>query len=75
MIGGVKKVRDQSLFYFAEAPNEVIKVYRADQSSRFIFVNKDTTAGDAVKRACKEFGISDNVGDNALYKVSIGLDY
>jgi len=54
------------LHYFAEAPSDVIKVYRADQSFRFIYVNKDTTAGDAVKKACKEFGISDNVSENAL---------
>ena len=52
-----------------EAPDDVIKVYRADQSFRFIFVNKDTTAGDAVKTACKEFAIIDNASDHALYRV------
>jgi len=54
-----------------EAPEDVIKVYRADQSHRFIFVNRDTTAGEAVKSACRDFGIVEEVHNYSLYKVSV----
>jgi len=62
-----------SLFLFnlcAETPKDVIKVYRADQSHRFVCVGRDTTASDAVAHACKEFMITDNVENYALYRVS-----
>nr|CAB3265438.1 rap guanine nucleotide exchange factor 2-like [Phallusia mammillata] len=55
----------------SEVPEDVIKVYRADQTHRFVCVNRDTTAGDAVVHACKEYGIIDDVENYALYKVSV----
>ncbi|XP_076825395.1 uncharacterized protein LOC143470976 isoform X3 [Clavelina lepadiformis] len=54
-----------------EIPEDVIKVYRVDQTCRFIFVSRDTTAGDAVQMACREFGITEEVHNYALYKVSV----
>ena len=54
-----------------EAPQDVIKIYKADQTFKFIFVNDDTTAKDAVEKVCKEFSITENLDEYALYRVRL----
>merc|ERR1719427_2021881 len=53
------------------APEDVVKIYRSDQSHRYIFINKNTTAAEAVIQACKEFAIQHEVHTYSLYKVSV----
>ncbi|XP_039273459.2 rap guanine nucleotide exchange factor 6-like isoform X6 [Styela clava] len=56
----------------AEVPEDVIKVFRADQTYRFVFVNQDTTAEEAVRAACKEFGIAADSSKNySLCRVTV----
>ena len=56
-----------------EAPEDVIKIYKADQNCKFMFVNEDTTAGDAVDKAFQEFAITENIENYALYRVSVSF--
>ena len=57
------------VLFAADAPEEVIKVYRGDQSYKFLLVNRDTTAGDVVDQALREFMIIDARDNYSLYKV------
>ena len=57
--------------FLADVPEEVLKIYRGDQSYKFLLVNRDTTAGDVVDQALREFMIIDGKDNYSLYKVGI----
>lgn len=51
-------------------PEHSLKIYKADQTHRFLLVNKNTTAREVVMLSLKEFGITDCSTDYALFEVS-----
>ncbi|OQR77979.1 rap guanine nucleotide exchange factor 2-like, partial [Tropilaelaps mercedesae] len=53
-------------------PEHVLKVYRADQTSKFLVVHAETTAREVVMLALREFGISDSSSLYSLCEVTVG---
>ncbi|XP_014679992.1 PREDICTED: rap guanine nucleotide exchange factor 2-like [Priapulus caudatus] len=53
-------------------PEHVLKVYKADQTYKYLLVHKETTAREVVMLALREFGITDPSGDYSLCEVSVG---
>lgn len=53
-------------------PEHVLKIYRADQSFKYLTVYKETTAQNVVQLALQEFGMSHEPStEYALYEVSV----
>merc|ERR1719391_1634723 len=52
-------------------PEHSLKIYKADQTHRFLLVNKNTTAREVVMLSLKEFGITDCSTNYALFEVSV----
>ncbi|XP_033908642.3 rap guanine nucleotide exchange factor 6-like isoform X5 [Acipenser ruthenus] len=55
----------------ADIPDQVIRVFKADQQSCYIIISKDTTAKDVVSHAVNEFGLTAAAETYSLCEVSI----
>ncbi|XP_017481613.1 PREDICTED: rap guanine nucleotide exchange factor 2 isoform X2 [Rhagoletis zephyria] len=53
-------------------PEHVLKVFKADQSCKYLLINKETTAHEVVMLALQEFGIHDPSSNYSLCEVSVG---
>ncbi|XP_044011272.1 rap guanine nucleotide exchange factor 6-like isoform X4 [Aphidius gifuensis] len=53
-------------------PEHVLKVYKADQTCKYLLVHKETTAHEVVMLALQEFGITDSSSMYSLAEVSVG---
>uniref|UniRef100_A0A8C7K2N5 Rap guanine nucleotide exchange factor 6-like n=1 Tax=Oncorhynchus kisutch TaxID=8019 RepID=A0A8C7K2N5_ONCKI len=56
-------------FYYI--PDQVIRVFKADQQSCYIIISKDTTAKDVVSHVVNEFGLSAAPENYSLCEVSV----
>ncbi|XP_069123814.1 rap guanine nucleotide exchange factor 6-like isoform X8 [Argopecten irradians] len=54
-----------------DIPDHVVKVYRADQSFKFLPIHKETTAREVVMLALQEFGITDPSSNYSLCEVTV----
>ncbi|XP_046602543.1 rap guanine nucleotide exchange factor 2 isoform X3 [Neodiprion lecontei] len=52
-------------------PEHVLKVYKADQTCKYLLVHKETTAHEVVMLALREFGITDSSSNFSLAEVSV----
>ncbi|XP_033230678.1 rap guanine nucleotide exchange factor 6-like isoform X1 [Belonocnema kinseyi] len=55
-----------------EYPEHVLKVYKADQTCKYLLVHKETTAHEVVMLALQEFGITESSSNFSLAEVSVG---
>ncbi|XP_072231290.1 rap guanine nucleotide exchange factor 6-like isoform X3 [Leuresthes tenuis] len=55
----------------ADIPDQVIRVFKADQQSCYIIISKDTTAKDVVAHAVNEFGLIAAPETYSLCEVSV----
>ncbi|XP_054481228.1 LOW QUALITY PROTEIN: rap guanine nucleotide exchange factor 6 [Anoplopoma fimbria] len=55
----------------ADIPDQVIRVFKADQQSCYIIISKDTTAKDVVAHAVNEFGLLPAPETYSLCEVSV----
>lgn len=55
----------------SDYPEHVLKVYRADQTCKYLLVHKETTAREVVMLSLKEFGIADPSTNFSLCEVSV----
>ncbi|XP_075217382.1 PDZ domain-containing guanine nucleotide exchange factor isoform X2 [Lycorma delicatula] len=55
----------------SEYPEHVLKVYKADQTCKYLLVHKETTAHEVVMLALQEFGITDPSSHFSLCEVSV----
>ncbi|XP_076440019.1 rap guanine nucleotide exchange factor 2-like [Babylonia areolata] len=55
----------------AEFPEHVIKIFRADQSFKFLLIHKETTAKEVVMLALQEFGVTECSGNFSLCEVTV----
>ncbi|XP_031783844.1 rap guanine nucleotide exchange factor 6 isoform X4 [Nasonia vitripennis] len=53
-------------------PEHVLKVYKADQTCKYLLVHKETTAHEVVMLALQEFGITESSSNFSLAEVSVG---
>lgn len=58
-------------FISTDIPDQVIRVFKADQQSCYIIISKDTTAKDVVSHAVNEFGLTAAAETYSLCEVSI----
>ncbi|XP_058810856.1 rap guanine nucleotide exchange factor 2-like isoform X2 [Phymastichus coffea] len=56
----------------ADYPEHVLKVYKADQTCKYLLVHKETTAHEVVMLALQEFGITESSSNFSLAEVSVG---
>lgn len=52
-------------------PEHVLKVYKPDQTCKYLLVHKETTAHEVVMLALQEFGITEQSSNYSLYEVSV----
>lgn len=55
----------------SDYPEHVLKVYRADQTCKYLLVHKETTAREVVMLTLQEFGITDSSSNFSLCEVSV----
>lgn len=55
----------------ADIPDQVIRVFKADQQSCYIIISKDTTAKDVVTHTVNEFGLVAAPETYSLCEVSV----
>ncbi|GLG96449.1 Guanine nucleotide-releasing factor 2 [Gryllus bimaculatus] len=55
----------------SDYPEHVLKVYKADQTCKYLLVHKETTAHEVVMLALQEFGITDPSSNFSLCEVSV----
>ncbi|GLV34005.1 PDZ domain-containing guanine nucleotide exchange factor [Carabus blaptoides fortunei] len=55
----------------ADYPEHVLKVYKPDQSFKYLLVHKETTAHEVVMLALQEFGITESSSKFSLCEVSV----
>ncbi|RZF43997.1 hypothetical protein LSTR_LSTR007269 [Laodelphax striatellus] len=55
----------------SEFPEHVLKVYKADQTCKYLLVHKETTAHEVVMLALQEFSITDPSSHFSLCEVSV----
>ncbi|XP_021942904.1 rap guanine nucleotide exchange factor 2 isoform X4 [Zootermopsis nevadensis] len=55
----------------SDYPEHVLKVYKPDQSCKYLLVHKETTAHEVVMLALQEFGITDPSSHFSLCEVSV----
>uniref|UniRef100_A0A6Q2ZMM7 Rap guanine nucleotide exchange factor (GEF) 6 n=1 Tax=Esox lucius TaxID=8010 RepID=A0A6Q2ZMM7_ESOLU len=55
----------------ADIPDQVIRVFKADQLSCYIIISKDTTAKDVVSHVVNEFGLTAAPENYSLCEVSV----
>ncbi|XP_055922123.1 rap guanine nucleotide exchange factor 2 isoform X3 [Eupeodes corollae] len=53
-------------------PEHVLKVYKSDQTCKYLLINKETTAHEVVMLALQEFGIHETSSNFSLCEVSVG---
>ncbi|GAB6028163.1 hypothetical protein CHUAL_002370 [Chamberlinius hualienensis] len=53
-------------------PEHVLKVYRSDQTCKYLLVHKETTAREVVMLSLREFGITDPSNNYSLCEVTVG---
>lgn len=56
----------------ADYPEHVLKVYKADQTCKYLLVHKETTSHEVVMLALQEFGITESSSNFSLAEVSVG---
>lgn len=56
----------------ADYPEHVLKVYKSDQTCKYLLVHKETTAHEVVMLALQEFGIHETSSNFSLCEVSVG---
>ncbi|XP_023287865.1 rap guanine nucleotide exchange factor 2 isoform X2 [Orussus abietinus] len=56
----------------SDYPEHVLKVYKADQTCKYLLVHKETTAHEVVMLALQEFGITESSSNFSLAEVSVG---
>lgn len=62
----------EEIYDFQDAiPEHSLKIYRSDQSSKYLLVNKTTSAKEVVMLALKEFGITEVSTNYALFEVTV----
>ncbi|KPP67186.1 rap guanine nucleotide exchange factor 2-like, partial [Scleropages formosus] len=54
-----------------DLPDQVLKVFKADQQSRYIMISRDTTAKEVVVQAIREFGLTATPESYSLCEVSV----
>lgn len=54
-----------------ELQDQVLRIFKADQQSRYLLANRDTTAREAANLAIKEFGLSASPEAFSLCEVSV----
>ncbi|XP_058513492.1 rap guanine nucleotide exchange factor 2 isoform X1 [Ochotona princeps] len=54
-----------------DLPDEVLRVFKADQQSRYIMISKDTTAKEVVTQAIREFAVTATPDQYSLCEVSV----
>ncbi|XP_067848699.1 rap guanine nucleotide exchange factor 2 isoform X3 [Heptranchias perlo] len=54
-----------------ELPDQVLRVFKADQQSRYIMISRDTTAKEVVIQALREFAVTAAAESYSLCEVSI----
>ncbi|XP_060559631.1 rap guanine nucleotide exchange factor 6-like isoform X10 [Ruditapes philippinarum] len=54
-----------------EYPEHVVKVYRSDQSFKYLLIHKETTAKEVVMLSLREFGITDPSSNFSLCEVTV----
>ena len=62
---------DGWLFFPPDLPDQVLRVFKADQQSRYIMISKDTTAKEVVIQAIREFAVTATPDQYALCEVSV----
>lgn len=55
----------------SDYPEHVLKVYKADQTCKYLLVHKETTAREVVMLTLQEFGITDPSSNFSLCEVSV----
>jgi Rap guanine nucleotide exchange factor 2 len=55
----------------SEFPEHVLKVYKADQTFKYLLVHKETTAHEVVMLSLQEFGITESSSNYTLCEVSV----
>ncbi|XP_063367740.1 rap guanine nucleotide exchange factor 2 [Cydia amplana] len=58
-------------YQLSDHPEHVLKVYRADQTCKYLLVHKETTAREVVMLTLQEFGITDPSSNFSLCEVSV----
>ncbi|KAG8191865.1 hypothetical protein JTE90_019800 [Oedothorax gibbosus] len=53
-------------------PEHVLKIYKCDQTFKFLMIHKETTAREVVMLSLREFGITDPSSNYSLREVSVG---
>ncbi|XP_017079502.2 LOW QUALITY PROTEIN: rap guanine nucleotide exchange factor 2 [Drosophila eugracilis] len=56
----------------SDYPDHVLKVYKADQTCKYVLIYKETTAHEVVMLSLQEFGIHDPSSNFSLCEVSVG---
>ncbi|XP_065110716.1 rap guanine nucleotide exchange factor 2 isoform X2 [Paramisgurnus dabryanus] len=54
-----------------ELQEQVLRVFKADQQSRYLLINRDTTAREAANQAIREFGLTTSSEAYSLCEVSV----
>ncbi|KAL1459965.1 hypothetical protein WDU94_011910 [Cyamophila willieti] len=55
----------------ADYPEHVLKVYKSDQTCKYLLVHEETTAHEVVMLALQEFGITESSSEFSLCEVSV----
>lgn len=68
--------QEMAMFYDdirqADYPEHVLKVFKPDQTYKFLLVHKETTAHEVVMLALQEFGMHETSSNFSLCEVSVG---
>lgn len=68
--------QDMAMLYddmrVADYPENVLKIFKPDQTYKFLLVHKETTAHEVVMLALQEFGMHDPSSNFSLCEVSVG---
>lgn len=68
--------QEMAMFYddirSADYPENVLKVFKPDQTYKFLLIHKETTAHEVVMLALQEFGMHDPSSNFSLCEVSVG---
>ncbi|KAL4239412.1 hypothetical protein ACF0H5_000227 [Mactra antiquata] len=54
-----------------EIPEHVVKVYRSDQTFKYLLIHKETTAKEVVMLSLREFGVTDPSSQYSLCEVTV----
>jgi Rap guanine nucleotide exchange factor 2 len=70
-------ITNTSSHYYDDArqsdyPEHVLKVYKSDQTCKYLLIHKETTAHEVVMLALQEFGIHETSSNFSLCEVSVG---